>query len=367
MLRPSIEYAETRDGVSIAYASIGSGPIDLVVVPGMIGQVELAWEEPAYEQFMSRLTSFARVITLDRRGTGLSDPVQIQGSRPRLSELALDVEAVMDAAESDRAVVFGFSLGSMIALQFAADHPARVMAVVVIGAMAKIASASDFPAGIDPAVLKLWAAKAPTIWGTGGSVEADSPTMRSNKRYREWAGRLERHTGSPGVARQLIRVSQTYDLRGTVEMIHAPTLVIHREGDRVISVEQGRYLAAHLPDATYLELAGDDHTFFLGDQRVMIEAVLRYLDQRVGVGDLAATARRGERKGAYAYGWLNLTPGEKEIAILVASGLSNKEIAGRLRKSPHTVDGYLRRVFAKLDVSTRVGVAAEYSRASGHS
>ena len=127
-------------------------------------------------------------------------------------------------------------------------------------------------------------------------------------------------------------------------------------------VENGRYLSEHIPDATFVELPGEDHTFFLGDQQAMLDAILTFLDERVADGALHAALRRAERKNAYGYGWESLTPSEREVAALVAQGMTNSEVADRLRMSRFTVDGRLRRVFVKLDVATRVELTAEYAR-----
>jgi pimeloyl-ACP methyl ester carboxylesterase/DNA-binding CsgD family transcriptional regulator len=362
VLRPTPRYARAADGATIAYAVIGEGPLTAVLVPGLISQVEVAWEEPAFEQFISRLASFTRLVVFDRRGSGLSDPIGPGGLRITLDDLAKDVEAVMDATATDRAAVIGVSLGAMTAIQFAADYPDRVAAAVLIGSRCKVTSAPDYPVGTDPSE---WDARADLVhksWGTGIAADADSAAMRENERYRAWAARLERHTSSPGMLVHYLRQSASYDVREPLTRVRAPILVLHREGDPYVSVGQARYIAAYAPDATHIELAGEIHTFFLGDQRTLVEAILRFLDARVTHGVLTAVARKAERRGVYAYGWGNLTPSEREVAVMVAAGMTNNEIARRLGKSRHTVDGRLRRVFQKLNVTTRVSVASEYAR-----
>jgi pimeloyl-ACP methyl ester carboxylesterase/DNA-binding CsgD family transcriptional regulator len=362
MLRPKPLYAVASDGVTIAYAVIGDGPLTTVLVPGLLSQVEVAWEEPAFEQFMTRLAAFSRVIIFDRRGSGLSDPIGPDGLRITLDDLARDVAAVMDAAGIDRAALIGVSLGSMTAVQFAADYPDRVAAIALIGSTSKVTSAPGFPTGLDPSQIEAWADLVHKTWGTGAAVEADSAAMRENSRYRAWAARLERHTSSPGMLAHALRQAASYDAREALRRVKAPVLVLHRVGDRFASVEQARYIAANASDATYLELAGEDHTFFLGDQRVMLDAILQFLDDRVPGGELTVAARRAERKGGHGFGWQSLTPSEREVAVMVAAGMTNNEIAHRLKKSPHTVDGHVRRVFRKLNVTTRVGVASEHAR-----
>lgn len=362
MIRPETNYARTADGLAIAYLAMGDGPLTTVLVPGLMSEVELLWEEPSFEQFVGRIASFTRLIMYDRRGSGLSDRVAAPENHLTLSMLANDVEAVLAATQTDRAVLIGASLGAMTALQYAAESPARIEAVILIGAWAGVTRSPDRPFGVEPEAVDEWVEAITQSWGSGWSVDADCPSMRSDERYRAWAARLERHTYSPSGIAQVLRVAATYDVRPLLSSISAPTLVLHRVGDRMASVEQARFIAARIPDSTYVELSGDEHMYFLGDQQVMLDAILRFLDRRVTGGALRRAARKAERNGAYALGWQSLSRAELDVAILAAVGMTNKDIARRLRKSPHTVDGHLRRVFAKLDVASRVGVANAYAR-----
>jgi DNA-binding CsgD family transcriptional regulator len=138
--------------------------------------------------------------------------------------------------------------------------------------------------------------------------------------------------------------------------------VVHRRDDPGATVEHGRYLAEHIPDATYVELPGQEHTYFLGNDDAILGAVRTFIDDRVAGGAMQFAVRRAERRGNYGYGWDALTPAEREVATLVAQGLTNAEVADRLGKSRFTVDGRLRRIFTKLDVTTRVELTAEYAR-----
>ncbi len=362
MLRPEVQYAVTSDGVTIAYSSVGQGPITILLVPGLLSQLEVAWEAPAFEHFMSCLSACAKVVMFDRRGTGLSDRSTMSGERLDLPQLATDVAAVLDSSETDRAVVVGFSMGGLTAVQFAAGYPERTAALILFGATAKLTRCRDFDIGRDPAAVDEWADQFAGAWGSGASVEADAPTMRANAGYREWAGKLERHTCSPGVVSTAIRQAANYDVRHLLTELTAPTLVLHRGGDRAVGVEHGQYLATHIPGASYVELTGEDHTFFLGDQQRILDATIEFLDAEVAHGALGTMTQRAERRNAYGSGWNSLTPSEREIATLAAAGMTNNQIAERLHASPYTVDGRLRRVFTKLGVSTRVGLTTEYAR-----
>jgi pimeloyl-ACP methyl ester carboxylesterase/DNA-binding CsgD family transcriptional regulator len=362
MLRPRVQYARTDDGVTIAYSVLGDGPLTIVVVPGTLSQLEVTWEEPAFEHFMSCLAACMRVVIFDRRGAGLSDQFVASGDRLALPRMAADLEAAMDATETSAAALLGVSLGAMTSVQFAAEHPDRTLAIALIGASAKVTQADDYPFGVDPGTIDEWAAMASEGWGTGVGVDVHSPTMASDDRHRGWVARLERHTCSPGMGEAALRVSASYDVRSLLNSLHAPTLVLHRVDERVVRLEQARYLAEHIAGARLVELPGEDHTFFLGEQKPLLDALVQFLDEHVADGALSERIRQLERRSSFGYGWDSLTASEREVATLAANGLTNAQIAERLRMSRHTVDGRLRRVFAKLDVISRVELSAEYAR-----
>ena len=269
---------------------------------------------------------------------------------------------MLDASDTDRAVVFGASLGAMTGVQFASDYPDRIAALVLVGGSPRVTWAAGYELGRDPTDIDEWVDQVTRLWGTGELVASYAPSLKDDERFLEWAARQERHTCSPGMAAASLRWAMRYDVRDLLPTVHTPTLVVHRADDLGAPVEHGRYLAARIPDATYAELPGEDHTFFLGDQDSMIDTILTFLDERVANGALGAALRRAERKNAYGYGWESLTPSEREVATLVAQGMTNSEVAERLRMSRFTVDGRLRRVFVKLDVATRVELTAEYAR-----
>jgi DNA-binding CsgD family transcriptional regulator len=272
------------------------------------------------------------------------------------------VLAVLDATDSDRVVVIGASLGGATAVQFAFEHPERTSALVLVASSPRLTTAPGYEIGIDPDDVDGWIQRAVAMWGTGASVEAEGPTMAGNVRYREWAGRLERHTASPGGVETMTRAAFGYDVRPLLSDLTVPTLVVHRRDDPGAPVEHGRYLAEHIPGATYVDLPGQEHTYFLGNHDAILAAVRAFIDERVTDGAMQAAVRRAERRGNYGYGWDALTPTEREVATLVAQGLTNAEVADRLRMSRFTVDGRLRRIFTKLDVATRVELTAEHAR-----
>jgi DNA-binding CsgD family transcriptional regulator len=249
----------------------------------------------------------------------------------------------------------------MTSIQFTAEEPDRVQALAVVGAAAKVTSSFDYPHGVSPDLLHEWTDMTGR-WGTGVGVEIHSPSMANDERHRSWVARLERHTCSPSMSAAALRVAAQYDVRHLLPDITTPTLVLHRRGDQVVSIDQARYLASHIRGAQLEELPGDDHTFFLGDQQRILDVLVAFVDEHVAEGALGALLRAAERRSALGCGWESLTPSEREVASLAASGLTNAQIAERLRMSRHTVDGRLRRVFVKLDVASRVELTAEYAR-----
>src|SRR5262245_13796680 len=362
MLRPEVRYARAEDGVAIAYSVAGDGPVTIVVVSPLISQLELAWEEPALEHFWSRFAACARLVLFDRRGAGLSDP---PGERVGLAALALDIEAVLDACGAGQAALLGVTFGCPVAVGFAASNPERVRALVLAGGFAKLTRLGEFDFEADPDQVGEWASSTARAWGSGEVFGARAPSMADSARYREWAARMERHTCSPGSVEALCRWAATIDVRPLLAGLRLPVLVIHRRGDTAVPTSDGRYLAEHIPGAEYVELPGEDHTLFAGDQRAVHASVIGFLDRAVGGGAMRAALRRADRKNAAGTGWDALTPAEREVAALIAAGMTNGQAATQLRISPHTVDGRLRRVFAKLGVNTRVELTAEYARVTG--
>jgi class 3 adenylate cyclase len=257
-----VGYARSN-GVYIAFTTIGSGPLDLVLVDGFLTHLSILWEEPTYRRWVERLASFARVIRFDKRGMGMSDRVQVGTLEERMD----DVRAVMDAAGSDRAALLGTSEGGPLAMMFAASHPERTQALLLVGAEVKERSDADWPWGeaTDDQFAESIDALA-TRWGTVGlppSRYAPSLSGAEADRMYRWTQRLVRESASPGEAIAFKRLGFAIDVRDLCQAVRVPTLVLHRVGDRVCHVENARYLARTLPEATYRELSGDDHVAWM--------------------------------------------------------------------------------------------------------
>jgi len=272
--RLETRYAMSGD-VHIAYRVIGDGPLDLVIVPGFVSHLEIMPENPGIRRLMERLTTFARVIPFDKRGTGMSDPV---AGVPTLEERMDDVRAVMDAAGSERAALFGISEGAPMSILFAAMYPQRTVALVLSGGMARSTWAPDYPWATPAEALRESAREflAPH-WGTGEDAEIFAPSIAADPALREWWGRMERNAVTPSMMAQLIEMFLETDVRDVLPLVRAPTLVLHRRGDRVVNVGAGRWLAAQIAGARFVELPGSDHVAFAGDVDALAGEIEEFL------------------------------------------------------------------------------------------
>jgi pimeloyl-ACP methyl ester carboxylesterase/DNA-binding SARP family transcriptional activator len=262
-----------RNGeVSLAYQTLGSGSPDVVFVPGFVSHVEAAWEDPTYAGFMRRLATNRRLIIFDKRGTGLSDPVV---EWPAFAERVDDMFAVMDAAGSERAVLFGVSEGGPMCAVAAARRPERVAGLVLHAAFRRILRAPDYPWGWTPERFEAWLDSFEEAWTTGAGLEVINPTLAGNPRYLRWYARYLRLGASPGMARRLMRMNAEIDLEEVLPTISVPTLVLHRRDERWVKAEHGRYVAERIPGARLVLLPGVDQHPWIGE----VEPVHRALDE----------------------------------------------------------------------------------------
>jgi pimeloyl-ACP methyl ester carboxylesterase len=228
---PETHYAKADDGVHIAYQVFGAGLFDLVVVPGFISHVELGWDDEAIAHALRRLGSFSRVILFDKRGTGMSDrPDQL----PDIDRRMLDIEAVMQAAGSEQAAILAVSEGGPMALLFAATHPERARALVLLNAYARMTACPDYQMGLPAAQLYEFAQYVEPRWGTGVGLSAWAPSLAHDVAAREFFARLQRLAASPGAAMALMSSYLDIDVRTALSLVNAPTLVMHRTGDLMV-------------------------------------------------------------------------------------------------------------------------------------
>ena len=271
---PVTRYARADDGVHIAYQVFGDGPFDLVVVPGFISHVELAWEMPGLPRFLRRLGSFARVIMFDKRGTGMSDRAE---RLPDIDRRMLDIEAVMSAVDSEEAALFGISEGGPMAILFAAAHPERTRSLVLWGTYARITRAPDYPHGFDRDQFMASAEHFEPTWGTGVGLGGWAPSLAGDPSARESFARLQRLAASPGVAVALLSSYMDIDVRTALPLVHAPTLVMHRADEFMVPVAHGRYLAEHIAGARLVEVPGRDHFWWTEDQDAILDEIEEFL------------------------------------------------------------------------------------------
>jgi len=307
-VRPETRYAKSGD-VHIAYQVVGDAGPDFVLVPGWVSHVEYAWEEPSYARFLTRLASFSRLIMLDRRGTGLSDRF---ADLPSLEQRMDDVRAVMDAAGSERATLFGISEGGPMCVLFAATYPERTSGLVLYGTLVRGIAEGDLPGWRTGDDVARFLDQIEAQWGSGISLRLFGPSLAHDERMlRSWA-RFERLAVSPGGSRFLLRTIIDTDVRHVLPAIRVPTLIIHRTGDQATPVEGARYMAEHISGAKYVELPGVDHFAWTGDTDAILDRVeefvtgerpIRELDRVLAtvlftdiVGSTARAAQMGDRR-----------------------------------------------------------------------
>jgi pimeloyl-ACP methyl ester carboxylesterase len=252
---PETRYAQSGD-VSIAYQVMGDGPVDIVLVPGLFSHVEFMHEMPGYTALLRRMAGYARVITFDKRGQGLSDRM---AGAPSLEQRMDDVRAVMDAVGSRRAVLLGFSEGSPMSVLFAATYPERVSRLILFGGFARAA---------DRMAEEAWRARCDQIiarWGAGESLKRIAPSLLDRPEAIAQAAKFERLTMSPGALRTLLTLNRMIDVTAVLPALQVPTLVLHCRTDIQVDVSLGRKLAEGIPGAKFIEYPAGDHLFWVGD------------------------------------------------------------------------------------------------------
>jgi pimeloyl-ACP methyl ester carboxylesterase len=275
-MAPETRYVKTPDGIHIAYQVYGSGPIDLVIVMGWMTNIEAMWEEPSLARMLTRLGTFARVILFDKRGCGLSDrvaPRELASLETRMD----DMRAVMDAVGSERAVLYGISEGGPMAMLFAATYPERTIALAVFGSHwtwvpRDRGAHEDYIEEIE----RTWgteefARKALAGWA--------APSVADDERAVRWLASYTRRAASPGAAVAYARMNESIDVSGILSSIRVPTIVLARTGDIEFPVEDERTLASRIPGARLVELPGDDHFPWVGDQEMLNDAIEAFVKE----------------------------------------------------------------------------------------
>jgi pimeloyl-ACP methyl ester carboxylesterase/DNA-binding winged helix-turn-helix (wHTH) protein len=271
----SIHYARSGD-VNIAYQVLGSGPIDLVFVMGWVSHLEYYWKEPSFARFLERLATYSRLILFDKRGTGLSDRVT---HLPTLEERMDDVRAVLDAVGSRRTALLGVSEGGPMCSLFAATYPDMTEALVMIGTYARRLRAPDYPWAPTVEQREAFCDEILERWGGPVGIKDRAPSRSDDPAFREWWAAYLRMGASPAAAVALTRMNADIDVRHILPTIRVPTLVLHRSGDRCLRVQEGKYVAGLIPGARFVELPGDDHLPFVGEQDQLLDEIERFLGE----------------------------------------------------------------------------------------
>lgn len=269
------QYARSG-GIHIAYQVVGDGPRDLVYVPGWVSHLEQAREEPALAYFLERLSSFTRLITFDKRGTGLSDRVR-DDQLPTIEERMDDLRVVMDAVGSQRATVLGISEGGTLSTLFAATYPQRVTALIMSGTYAKRIWSEDYPWAPTPEVREREYELLEREWGNLMNIDRLAPSKVGDAAFAQRLTKYLRMSASPGAAVTLLRMNTQIDMRAVLPTIRVPTLILHRVGDRDVNIEEARYVASQIPGSKLVELAGEDHLPWVSDADTFLDEVQEFI------------------------------------------------------------------------------------------
>lgn len=254
----------------------GVGPRDLVYVPGWVSNIDVMWEDPGLARFLRRLASFTRLITFDKRGTGLSDAVPID-ELPTLEVRMDDLRAVMDAAGSERATLFGHSEGGNMCVLFAATYPDRTDGLILTGCYAKRIRSAEYPWA------PTWEERLADIeetersWGDPGMIEDLAPSRAGDPAFRAWMQRYLRLSASPRAAAEMLRMNSQIDVTSVLPSIRIPTLLLYRLDDQDVNIEEGRYIASKIPAAKLVELPGVDHFFWAGDPEPLLQEIEEFV------------------------------------------------------------------------------------------
>ena len=326
------------DGRRIAYATVGEGPL-LVFASRWITHLEDEWEEPRFRSFIEELARSYRVVRYDRIGVGLSD--RGLAEPPSVDSEARALDAVLRAAGDDPAVLFACACAGFSASHFVARSPERIGKLVFFGGFA---SRDDIPEATRRSLVDFVRVN----WPLASQMLAGLFVPHGSGEDIDWLSRHKRRAADAEVAAAFLELALTTDQRDVLPHVTTPTLVLHRRGDRAVPMRHGRELAALLPNARFVPLGGDSLLPWMDEQRDVRRALAGFLD------DAPPVAANGDSP---------LSGRETEVLRLVASGLSNREIASSLVLSEHTVHRHVANILRKLQQSTRAAAAAQATRA----
>jgi class 3 adenylate cyclase len=277
-MAPKIKFAQAGS-LKIAYQVFGGGPVDLLIVPGWVSNLDTFWEEPSVVRFFERLGSFARIMLFDKRGTGLSDRIT---QTPTLEERMEDVRAVLDAVGSEQAALLGYSEGGPMCALFSVTYPSRTAALIMIGSYSTSRDSEDYPYGRTPEEWLKINNEVEENWGSPVGLEVRAPSISDDARFRSWWAKFLRTGASPSTALALNRMNAEIDIRDILPSIRVPTLLLHATGDRAINVEASRYMAKRIPGAKLVEIDSEDHLPFTEPAKVILDEIEEFLTGHKG-------------------------------------------------------------------------------------
>lgn len=369
---PRTRYARSGDA-HIAYQVLGDGPIDLVMVPGFVSNVEHYWEMPTVPELFDRIASFSRLILWDKRGTGLSDPVS---GVPTLEERIDDLKAVLDAVGSERTALWGVSEGGPMSVMFAATYPERTSELILYGTTPRFSRAPDFPSGWSDEFAATQLAAIEEHWGEGALIETFAPSYADDPLACQLWGRFQRAGASPAMARRVLEALAEIDVREILPAVNVPTLILHRTDERVATVEGARYMAEQIPGARLVEFEGSDHLPMFGDSHALIDEMEEFLtgERRTRpvdrvlstvlftdiVGSTERAAELGDR------GWRELLSRHDELVRRQLSRFGGREVKHTGDGFLATFDGPARGVRCASDIAEAVRIAGLEIRAGLH-
>ena len=290
MEAPGTRYVAVGDA-DVAYQVVGEGPPDLLLFNPLGSHVELAWQVPGFDQFVTRLGSIGRLVVFDRRGTGMSDGVT-RSAIPMWEDFAEDAAAVLDAVGSTRAAILASAETGPMALLFAAMHPDRVTALVLMSTYARYVVADDYPIGVSPEAVDAIVGMVQSGWGTPELVSLAMPNRAEDVEYVERAAAMSRSSATPrSAAAQYDYLLRSLDVRAALPLIQARTLVLNAVGSLLFPIALGQYLAEEIEGAKLVELAGNDMGFFGSDDTTIIGEIAEFLtgERPVEVDRILAT------------------------------------------------------------------------------
>ena len=268
-------YALAGD-LHIAYQVIGDGPRDLVFVTSWSSHVEIQWEEPFIAAFLARLGSLGRLLSYDKRGMGMSDPV-IVTEATRIDEWLTDIDAILDAIGSRSAHLIGFGAGGPLSILYTATRPDRVETLVLLNAWARMRRSHDYSFGIDPDTEEPLIEMVLAAWGVSDGLAISAPSLAGDAGFRSWHRRHMRLSSSPGTMAAMQRMLFRTDVRSALPLVSCPTLVLHRRANAMVPVEHGRYIAERIESARFVELDGADHPYWAGNREEVLDEIEYFL------------------------------------------------------------------------------------------